>query len=180
MSRPKVSVYMGMSLDGYIAGEDHALDWLNIVDAPGEDYGFASFFAGVDTMLIGRNTYDVVLGFPEWPYAGKRVVVLTGREAAARQNEEFRTGPLPALLEELGRTGARHVYADGGRVVSALLNETLVDEMTVSIIPIVLGAGIPLFLSGIQTVRLDLVESRGFPTGLVQVKYRPGRATAAT
>ena len=81
-ARPQCSVYIATSIDGYIARLDGSLDWLARVEAEGEDYGYASFFAGVDVLVIGRNTYDTVLGFGQWPYEGKRCVVLTNRPAA--------------------------------------------------------------------------------------------------
>ena len=80
MQRPRCSVFIATSLDGYIARPDGTFDFLSIVERPNEDYGFADFFASVDALVIGRNTYETALAFPEWPYAGKRCIVLTHRE----------------------------------------------------------------------------------------------------
>src|SRR5512141_1397953 len=103
MDRPATAAFLGMSLDGFIAGPHDELDWLERGGGPPEDHGFTAFFASVDHMLIGRRTWDVVQGFPEWPYAGKAVAVLTRRPAEARQGERFVAGTPAEVLAELGR-----------------------------------------------------------------------------
>src|SRR5262245_28731538 len=110
MSRPRCSVFIATSLDGYIARRDGSLDWLDAVQRPGEDYGFGAFYASVDTLVMGRGTYETALGFAAWPYAGKRVVVLTHAPRASRHGERFHAGDPAALLESLHAEGARHVY----------------------------------------------------------------------
>jgi len=92
MAHPSCSVFIGASLDGFIARRDGGLDWLHEVERPGEDYGFGAFFSGVDTLLVGRRTYEVALGFPEWPYAGKHVAVWTRRDGTPRHGETFVSG----------------------------------------------------------------------------------------
>ena len=89
MQRPRCSVFIATSLDGYIARPDGTFDFLSIVERPDEDYGFAEFFASVDALVIGRNTYETALAFPEWPYAGKRCIVLTHRETPSVHGEQF-------------------------------------------------------------------------------------------
>ena len=170
--RPQCSVYIATSVDGYIARPDGGLDWLARVEVAGEDYGYAAFFAGVDALVIGRNTYDTVLGFGQWPYTGKRCVVLTHRPAEPRDGVEFFAGEPGSLLERLALDGIRHVYLDGGAVIRQCLAVGLVDELTLSLIPIVLGAGIRLFAGGEPELGLRLVECRSWPTGLVQLRYR--------
>ncbi len=120
-SRPRVSVFMGTSLDGFIAGPGGSLAFLEPFEKSGEDYGFPAFFESVDGLVIGRNTYETVLGFEAWPYGQKRVVVLTHRPATAQHGEEFSAEEPTALAERLGREGLRHVYVDGGAVVRAFL-----------------------------------------------------------
>lgn len=171
MVRPRFAVFIATSLDGFIARTDGAIDWLDLVMREGEDYGYQAFMDGVDALVVGRTTYDTVLGFPEWPYAGKRVVVLTTRPTAPRAGEAFFAGPPEALCARLGREGVRRVYVDGGKVIGQFLAAGLVDELTISIVPILLGSGIPLFASGGAERRLALVESRAFPSGLVQFRY---------
>src|SRR5690606_26684050 len=108
------SVFIGASLDGYIARRDHSLDWMKVVERAGEDYGYAEFANTVDVLVLGRGTYDVVLGFGQWPYAGKRVIVLTHRPAESRHGEEFFSGPVTDLAAMLAKDGTKRVYVDGG------------------------------------------------------------------
>ena len=169
--RPRCSAFIATSLDGYIAGPGGSLDWLKIVERPGEDYGFAAFLGAVDALVLGRNTYDAVLSMGSWPYAGKRCAVLTHRPAAPRHGEMFLQGEPHEVLAGLGREGVRHVYVDGGAVIREFLDAGLLDHLTLSILPVVLGGGIPLFASGGQERRLHLEGARTWPSGLVQLRY---------
>ncbi len=175
MSRPRVSVFMGMSLDGFIAGPGGSLGWLEPFEKSGEDYGYPAFFESIDGLVIGRNTYETVLGFQAWPYGQKRVVVLTHRPAGARHGEELSAEEPSALAERLGREGLRHLYVDGGAVARSFLRARLVDELTLSIVPLVLGGGVRLFGEGEPEQPLALLESRSWPSGTVQVRYRVPR-----
>src|SRR5882757_8229591 len=137
--RPRCSVFIAASLDGYIARADGGIDWLSVVERAGEDYGYTEFLGGVDTLVMGRRTYDTVLGFDEWPFAGKRCIVLThARPTSPRADEEFASGAPAALLEQLGRQGVRRVYVDGGAVIRQFLSAGLVDDLTLSVIPVLL------------------------------------------
>jgi dihydrofolate reductase len=178
VSKPKVSVYIATSLDGFIARENGGLDWLERVNRKdGDDYGYAKFMGTVDAIVMGRNTYEIVLGFSGWPFEGKQVVVCTHRLLESRHGETTHTGPLRPLMSRLAEQGVCRVYLDGGVMVRQGLVEGLVDDLTISLIPVLLGKGIPLFGGGIPETGLKLVESRSFPTGLVQVSYaRDGRA----
>jgi dihydrofolate reductase len=169
--RPRCSVFIATSLDGFIARLDGSIDWLQTVASPGEDYGYQTFFDSIDTLVIGRNTYDAVRSFPSWPYAGKRCVVLTHRPMPAAFDEEFSVEDPVALLARLGRGGARHVYVDGGQVIRQFLTAKAIDELTLSTIPILLGVGVPLF-GGLGEFGLALEQTRSWPTGLVQSRYR--------
>lgn len=171
MQRPRCSVFIAASLDGYIARPDGTFDFLSIVERPGEDYGFADFFATIDALLIGRNTYETALGFPEWPYAGKRCVVLTHRETPSVHGEQFFAGEPQALLEQLALAGAQRVYVDGGAVIREFLVQDLLDDLTVSIIPTLLGKGVPLFGSEVPEQRLTLESCKAYESGLVQLCY---------
>lgn len=166
----RCSVYIATSLDGYIARPDGGLDWLSAAQQTGEDYGYARFAATVDVVVLGRSTYDTVLGFGAWPYGGKRVVVMTHRPAAPRHGEELFDGTPAELVARLRADGHRRVYVDGGRVIQQFLAAGLLDDLTISIIPVVLGAGIPLFDGSEQALLLDGAEP--FPSGLVQLRYR--------
>ncbi len=175
-SRPRCSVFIASSLDGYIARADGSLDWLSIVEREGEDYGYREFLGAVDALVMGRKTYDTVLGFDEWPFAGKRCIVLThARPTSPRADEEFASGAPAALLEQLGRQGVRRVYVDGGAVIRQFLAAGLVDDLTLSVIPVLLGGGIRLFDTDPRcrapAASLRLSSARNFESGLVQLRY---------
>jgi dihydrofolate reductase len=176
-ARPRCSVYIAVSLDGYIARADGGLDWLAVVERPGEDYGYKAFFDSVDVLVIGRKTYETALGFEHWPYEGKRCIVVTRSSRTARHGETFHAGALTSLLDRLEAEGAQRVYVDGGALIRSFLAEDLVDDMTLSVIPVLLGAGISLF--GAVERRLSLVASRSFPSGLVQLSYNVERSRGA-
>jgi dihydrofolate reductase len=166
----QLAVFIAVSLDGFIARPDGSLDWLDRFH--GDEHGYAAFFAGVDALVIGRGTYDTVVGFQEWPYGDKRLIVCTHRTADPRHGEELWSGPPRALAERLDREGVRRVYVDGGALVRSFLHEGLVDELTINVIPLILGSGIPLFASGLPEIPLQLVASKSYTAGLVQVQYR--------
>jgi dihydrofolate reductase len=169
---PRTSVYVAVSLDGFIARTNGAIDWLSIVERPGEDYGFKAFFDSVDTLVMGRKTYDTALGFDAWPYAGKRCIVLTSDQSRApRYDEQFYAGELPVLFERLRERGAQHIYVDGGVVVASALRGGLVDTLTVSVIPILLGEGTALAPKVGKDISLELTAHRAFASGLVQLTY---------
>lgn len=172
MRTPRASVYIAVSLDGFIARNDGAIDWLSIVEREGEDYGYARFFETVDALVMGRRTYESVLGFGAWPYAGKRCVVLTRSLTSTRHDEELYSGDLTPLFERLAVEGVQHVYVDGGEVIGQALSADLVDTLTISIIPVMLGAGTSLAPSLGRDVRLEHVAHRTFESGLVQLDYR--------
>ncbi|MCL4233849.1 MAG: dihydrofolate reductase family protein [Deltaproteobacteria bacterium] len=171
--RPQCSVFIAMSLDGFIARPDGAVDWLDRVDMPDEDFGFFAFFNTVDAVVFGRKTWDVACGFSTWLYGEKSCFVLTNRDAEPKHGEEFLRGTAEDVVVELARRGMRRAYIDGGIVIRQFLDAGLIDDITVSIIPIVLGDGIRLFDIGTERA-LTLEECRSWPTGLVQVKYTVG------
>jgi dihydrofolate reductase len=172
----RCSAFLAVSLDGYLAREGGGLDWLDRVQVAGEDYGFARFLAGVDVLVMGRATWDVACGFQPWPYAGKRVVVLTHRPPGrAPHGESFRAGEPGELLAGLAAEGVRHAYVDGGAVVRQFLAAGRLDALTLSVVPVVLGAGIRLFPGGEGEHGLELVRAQSWSSGLVQLEYRPAR-----
>lgn len=172
MSRPQVSVFLALSLDGFIAREDGGIDWLMKYEDPeNEDYGFKAFFDSVDVLVMGRNTYDVAIGFETWAYGDKRLVVLTHRPLVARHGEQAYSGPLTKIVEDLGRDGVRRIYLDGGNAIRQGLTAGLVDDMTLTLIPTLLGTGIPLFGADVPESDWRLLESKGYSNGLVQARY---------
>lgn len=168
----RCSVFLAASLDGFIARRDGSFDWLaELARLDKYDNGYAPFMATVDTLVLGRNTYDIVRGFAAWPFDGKRCLVLTHRAGAAAHGEEFVDASAHDIVARLTRDGAKRAYIDGGSVVRQFLDAGLVDDLTLSIMPIVLGSGIPLFVTGGVEQRLTLDEQRSWPTGVVQLRY---------
>lgn len=169
--RPKFSVYIAMSIDGYIARKDGGLDWLEYGHTGDEDYGFKKFISGIDTLVLGRNTYEVVCSFKEWPYKGKRVIVLSHKLNEVRKEAELFGGQLTDLASQLHSEGIKHVWVDGGITVSKFLEAGLVDDITISVIAVVLGSGIPLFSAMDKEHKCRLLSTQSYPSGLVQLKY---------
>ena len=169
-----VSVFVGTSVDGFIARPDGALDFLP--PGGGEPHGYDEFIAGVDAIVIGRKTFETVLAFPEWPYGDKRVVVLSSGPldlAAARGAVEQLGGEPADIVARLARSGSQHLYVDGGITVQRFLRAGLVDRLIVTRVPVLIGDGIPLFGPLTGDVRLEHVMTRSFPSGMVQSEYRP-------
>jgi dihydrofolate reductase len=171
----KVSVYIAVSLDGFIARKNGDLDWL----PPGKDgdeyFGYAEFILTIDHIVMGRNTFEKVLTFGGWHY-DKKVIVLTSRDLdilpeLAGKVEALRLSPRE-LIHEMKRRGAKSIYLDGGVTIQSFLRESLVDEMTITTIPVLLGEGLPLFGKLERDIKLDLVKSESFKNGFVQNKYK--------
>jgi dihydrofolate reductase len=177
---PTAHVFIAASLDGYIARPDGGIDWLLARDDPAEDHGYDAFIADKEAIVMGRGTYEKALTFDAWYYA-RPVIVLSTRlagtpvPAALRGKVRFTAAPPAELMRELDRQGVRRVYVDGGRVVQAFLREGLVEDMVVTTVPVLLGAGRPLFGPVPHEVGLELVASRTFPSGLVQSTLRVQR-----
>ena len=166
------SVFIAASLDGFIARLDGRIDWLSVVDRPREDYGYRAFHDSFDVLIVGRKTYEMALSYDSWPYAGKRCIVLTHGAFEAKHGEEFYSGSPRALVAYLSAEDAKRAYVDGGAVIQQFLTDGLINDMTVSIIPVLLGEGIPLFGNTGRDVPLKLVANRAFQSGLVQLEYR--------
>ena len=186
----KISVYIATSLDGFIARSDGGLDWLQ--HDPGEkvdshdpfktepdieDYGFNPFFQSIDTMVMGRGTYEFVADTGQWIYEGKRTIVLSSTlsegdiaKHLAGKIEVLSAEPAD-LAKKLQAEGAERVYVDGGVTIQRFLRAGLVDELIVSRMPVLLGSGIPLFGDLDADIRFEHIETSGYPSGLVQSIY---------
>ena len=168
-----VSVFIGASVDGFIARPDGGLDWLP--EGGGEPHGYDAFIAGVDALVIGRHTFEIVRAFDAWPYGRKRVVVLSSRPldlSAVDGLVEQMAGAPAEIVARLAETGARHLYVDGGITIQNFLRAGLIERLIVTRVPVLIGDGIPLFGSLPHDVRLSHVATRSFPSGLVQSEYR--------
>jgi dihydrofolate reductase len=169
----KLVLYIAMSLDGYIAAENDDLSFLSAVEQEGEDYGYAEFINTIDTIILGRKTYDKVIsmGHP-YPMHGEKVYVITRSEKPSVGSVEFYSGDLNELVGLLKQQPGKNIFCDGGaEIVNLLLKAGLFDEITISIIPVLLGSGVRLFQDGGVEQKLTLVSSKSFPKGLVQLHY---------
>jgi dihydrofolate reductase len=172
------SVFVGASVDGFIARVDGGLDWLPA--GGGEPHGYEEFIASVDAIVIGRNTFEIVLGFDPWPYGDKRVVVLSSRPldlSVVRGGKvEQRAGDPATIIADLAADGAPNLYIDGGITIQRFLRAGVIERLIVTRVPVLIGEGIPLFGSLDRDIRLSHVATRSYPSGLVQSEYRIGQA----
>jgi dihydrofolate reductase/GNAT superfamily N-acetyltransferase len=169
-----VRVFIACSLDGFIAGPEDDLSWLPGPDGSGEDYGFGPFLAETAAMLMGRGTYDVVARFDQWPYGKTPVFVATSRplEPVISTVSALTGTPAELLASVRAHTGGA-VYLDGGALIRSFLDEGLVDELTVTVVGVILGSGVPLFAGATRRHNLRLVSAVPYPSGLVQLRYVP-------
>lgn len=172
MARPRISVFIARSVDGYIATDDDSLDWLMAAGAEGEDYGFESFLSGIDVVAMGRSTYEFIKDFPELPYGDRPVHVFTTKDAAPRDGFEFYARTPQEAVTRWAEQGVGAVYLDGGSLISQFLDAGLVDEMTLTTVPLLLGSGKPLFHRIATSTPLRLVDSQVFESGMVNLRYQ--------
>ena len=168
----KASVFIATSLDGYIARKDGGLDWLPDQCEP---HGYEEFIATVDAIVIGRGTFETVLGFGSWPYGKTPVFALSSDPSRIRPPEsavcEAMSGDPREIVGRLEGRGFRHLYVDGGVTITRFLEAGLIDRLTITRIPVLLGSGIPLFGSLPKDIRLRHDWTRYFPSGMVQSEY---------
>lgn len=169
----KLCLFIAMSLDGYIAKPDGDFSFLDEMNQEGEDYGYKAYIETVDTVLLGRKTYDKILSMGvESPYGERDVYVVTRTPRENSGKTTFYSGDLKELVTTLKSKPGKNIYCDGGaEIISQLLHENLIDEMTVSVIPVLLGEGIRLFSGNFQEKKLKLTGSKSFEKGLVQLNY---------
>jgi len=170
----KVFLYIATSLDGYIATKNENLDFLSLVEQEGEDYGYADFIKTVDTVIVGRKSYDKVLsmGF-DFPHADKKSYIITRTPKPPIGNIQFYTENLEALILKLKEKDGQNIFVDGGaEIVNLMMKDNLIDVFCVSIIPVLLGDGIRLFQDNRPELQLKFVRSETFKSGLVQIWYQ--------
>jgi dihydrofolate reductase len=174
----KASVFIAVSLDGYIARENGDIDWLSAADSEGstEDYGYQEFMDSVDVLVMGRSSFEKVLTFGRWPYGNKQVVVLSSRPLQIPDDiagsVEHKSSSPGELVNQLSMRGAKHLYIDGGKTIQGFLAAGLIQQIIITRIPILIGNGIPLFGPLNKDIKLRHIETRTFTSGLVQSRYQ--------
>jgi dihydrofolate reductase len=168
----RASVFVGTSLDGFIARQNGALDFL---DAGGDEpHGYEEFMATVDALVIGRHTFDTALGFGGWVYGKKKVFVLSTRPLPPLPAEavvEQLAGEPAAVVAQLEAQGVQHAYVDGGITIQRFLQAGLIQRLIITRVPLLIGSGIPLFAQLPQDIPLRHIATRQFQSGLVQSEY---------
>lgn len=169
----KVISYIAMTLDGYIAKSDGDISFLSMMEMEGEDYGYSGFIKTIDTIIVGRKTYDKVLSMGyEYPTHDKDVYVITRSAKPDQGRIKYYSGSLINLVSEIRNKHGKNIFCDGGsEIINELLHDNLIDEFIISIIPMILGDGISLFKNGIPQLNLKLVNCEKFRSGLVQLHY---------
>ncbi|WP_433971690.1 dihydrofolate reductase family protein [Tunturiibacter lichenicola] len=169
----KLSVFCGVSVDGFLARPDHSLDFLETGEQ--EPHGFEEFYNSVDVVVIGRKTFDVVLTFGEWPYGKKQVVVLSSNplnfSSIKNGVVEQMSGEPSEVVTQLKARNFKHAYTDGGITIQRFLSSGMIDRMIVTRVPILIGTGIPLFGPIPHDITLRHLATRTFKGGLVQSEY---------
>ena len=166
------AVFIATSVDGYIARTAGGIDWLLSRDENLGETGYDAFIATTDAIVMGRNTYEVGCSFDTWPYEGMRVfVVSTTLEPGADDRISVHRG-LDELFEAAHDEGVRHVYADGGRLITSFLQRGLISEITITTAPVIIGSGLPLFGAIDHDIPLDHVRTTTLGNGMTQSVYR--------
>lgn len=174
----KCSVFIAMSLDGFIAREDGSIDWLmkaNQLVSPDEDGGYKHFISDVDAIVMGRHAYEKVLSFDPWPYS-LPVLVLSHQfikvPESLRSKVQCISESPSVLIDRLSKAGMNHLYIDGGLTIQTFLNEDCIDELTITVVPVLIGQGKRLFGELKEDIELQLLESRNIGECFVQLRYK--------
>ena len=167
------SVFIGTSVDGFIARKNDDLDFLP--EGGGEPHGYNEFIASVDAIVIGRKTFEKVLSFATWPYGNKRVVVLSSHpldlSKAVGGVVQQMAGPPAEIVSQLATSGAHNLYIDGGITIQGFLRAGAIQRLIITRVPVLIGEGVPLFGALPHDIRLRHVATRAYPSGLVQSEY---------
>ena len=171
----KATVFVGVSVDGFLARPDGSFDFLP-TDG-GEDHGYDDFFTSIDAMVMGRKTYETALSFDSWPYGTKPVFVLSSRPLAPAPSGavvEHMNGEPAEIVAKLEARGIRHAYVDGGLTIQSFLRAGLITRLVVTSVPVLIGEGLPLFGPTGRDIRLTHVSTKSYPSGLVSSVYDVG------
>lgn len=169
----KASVFIGTSVDGFIARPNGSFDFLP-ADG-GEPHGYQEFFASVDALVIGRKTYETVEAFPEWPYGDKQVFVLSSQplnflKLRGARIEQM-SGDPAEIARKLESRGIRHIYVDGGITIQQFLRAGLIQRLVITRVPVLIGQGIPLFGAIPKDILLKHVATQTYASGMVKTEY---------
>lgn len=171
----KIILYIASSLDGFIAGRNGHISWLDAFQVEGEDYGYSKFLKTIDIIVMGSKTYEQVLNFGSWPYDGFKTYVMTKRQLKPvyKTKVEFYSGDLDSFVTGIRRESHKNIWLVGGAsLAQSFLKHRSIDEMIISIIPVILGDGIPLFGRAQEKFRLELLRSGSYDNGIVQLHYK--------
>lgn len=173
----KLKLYIACSIDGYIARKDGTLDWLDAVPNPDElDYGYGEFYATIDTTIMGSSTYKEVLGFDvPWPYTECQSYILSrkGDVEIATPSTHLVKEDIPSFIKKLKEEEGKDIWIiGGGQIIYSFLDLGLVDEMLLTLAPVILGDGIPLFPGSPLETNFELIKTEGFNSGFVNLEYR--------
>ncbi|AJI94292.1 hypothetical protein BD65_798 [Yersinia ruckeri] len=170
-------VFIATSVDGFIARKNHQLDWLEKQITEGEDYGYSAFMDSIDVVIMGRKTFEKILTFPEWPYEKPAIVMsrTLGEMAIPdhlQQRVQVTTLKPRALMASLSKIGWKRAYIDGGQTIQSFMRKGLIEDLAITLIPILIGQGISLFGAVTEDIDMKLISSKTFPSGLVHHRYR--------
>ncbi|CAM3088028.1 dihydrofolate reductase and methyltransferase [Legionella steigerwaltii] len=175
----KCSVFIATSVDGFISRNDGSIDWLMKVNSlvpEGEDGGYKSFISTVDGLIMGRHSFEQVLSFDEWPYGTLPVIVMCSKAVSIPQHLQnyvsFSSESPTTLVQRLTKKGMKHLYIDGGITIQKFIAEHLINELTITLIPVLLGSGRSLFGPLKNDLELELLHTKNIGCGIVQLKYR--------
>ena len=175
-NNPVIKLYIACSLDGFIARENGNIDWLTEYENSSEtDYGYSEFYSSIGTVLMGRKTYEQVLGFGVWPYGEKKTYVFTRQNEPLRRerNIEFVSGDVGKFVRRLKENTDEDIWLVGGsQLIRAFLEEDLVQDLIIFVVPVILGGGIPLFDRIGKEVRLRMIDTKRYENGLVRLEYK--------
>jgi len=178
----KNCVYIATSLDGFIAGQHGELDWLP-TPSEGDDFGYEQFIATVDTIVLGRKSFDAVLKFPSFPYENLKLVLVVTNNASyrygGRPNVEVLCSPkspdfIKTYVKQKLKDSTKNIYVDGGMLIQWFLHHNAIDEMTITRVPVLLGHGVPLFsaIGEVGPIKYELIKTSSFKCGSVMSTYR--------
>lgn len=167
----KIILYIAISLDGFIAKENGSVDWLSSFD---EDYGYDEFITTLDTIIMGRKTYEQVLSFGKWPYSGLNTFVYTNQDSKKYdKNVEFISGSIPTTISDIKKQSKKNIWlVGGGKLITEFVKFQLIDEFQIFIMPLFLGTGIPILHESLETEPLKYLRSKSYKSGVVELHLR--------